>query len=227
MGHDLVRFIDGVIGRPTVVSGLSSGGVLSAWLSAYAKPGQVIGCLYEDPPLFVSEVDTSCGHSIRQGIGPMFALWSKYLGDQWSIGDWDGMIEAAPKELPAWLASLVGLLAGPEPPQNLKEYDPEWGRSFWTGTVGASCRHDQMLSSVKVPVLVTHHFWTIDESTGGLVGALSGEQATRARQLIEATGQPVEFQSFPTMGHSMHGQDPGLFSTTLVEWASGLLTEAQ
>ena len=57
MGNDLVRFIDGVIGRPTIVSGLSSGGVLSAWLSAYAKPGQVRGALYEDPPLFASEVD--------------------------------------------------------------------------------------------------------------------------------------------------------------------------
>lgn len=37
-GGDLVRFIDRVIGRPVVVSGLSSGGVLSAWLSAYAAP---------------------------------------------------------------------------------------------------------------------------------------------------------------------------------------------
>src|SRR5215471_10213241 len=42
MGNDLVRFIDTVIRRPTYVSGLSSGGVLTAWLSAYAKPGQVI-----------------------------------------------------------------------------------------------------------------------------------------------------------------------------------------
>ena len=42
MGNDLVRFIDVVIGRPTVVSGLSSGGVLSAWLSAYAAPGQIV-----------------------------------------------------------------------------------------------------------------------------------------------------------------------------------------
>ena len=84
-----------------------------------------------------------------------------------------------------------------------------------------------MLSSVKVPVLLTHHFWTIDESTGSLVGALSGEQATRARQLIEATGQRVEIQTFPTMGHSMHGQHPGLFSTTLIEWASGLLAETR
>lgn len=91
MGNDLVRFIDIVIGRPVVVSGLSSGGVLSAWLSAYAKPGTVRGCLYEDPPLFASEVNTSCGQSVRQSIGPMFALMSKYLGDQWSIGDWAGM----------------------------------------------------------------------------------------------------------------------------------------
>src|SRR4249920_1530169 len=56
MGDDLVRFIDVVIGRPTIVSGLSSGGVLSAWLSAYAKPGQVRAAVYEDPPLFASEV---------------------------------------------------------------------------------------------------------------------------------------------------------------------------
>ena len=56
MGNDLVRFIDTVIGRATYVSGLSSGGVLAAWLSAYAKPGQVIAALYEDPPLFASEL---------------------------------------------------------------------------------------------------------------------------------------------------------------------------
>ena len=41
MGNDLVRFLDLVVGRPAIVSGLSSGGVLTAWLSAYAKPGQV------------------------------------------------------------------------------------------------------------------------------------------------------------------------------------------
>src|SRR3954465_13537804 len=55
MGNDLVRFIDIVIGRPSFVSGLSSGGVLSACLSAYAKPGQVLAAHYEDPPLWASE----------------------------------------------------------------------------------------------------------------------------------------------------------------------------
>ena len=34
MGNDLVRFLDGAIGRSAIVNGLSSGGVLAAWLSA-------------------------------------------------------------------------------------------------------------------------------------------------------------------------------------------------
>jgi pimeloyl-ACP methyl ester carboxylesterase len=222
MGNDLVRFIDGAIGRPCFVSGLSSGGVLSAWLSAYARPGQVRGACYEDPPLFASETGPACGPSIRQGVGAVFALWSKYLGDQWSVGDWDGMVAAAPRELPAWIAGLFSGQADGEPPQNLKEYDPEWGRAFWTGTVAAGCDHARMLASVKVPVLLTHHFRIVDEATGVLMGALSDLQAARARQLIEAAGQKVEYRSFPQMGHAMHQQDPKLFAATLVEWATKL-----
>src|SRR5580698_9591051 len=155
IGNDLVRFIDLVIGRPTLVSGLSSGGVLTAWLTAYAKPGQVIAAHYEDPPLFGSQVQPPVGPGQRQTIGPMFDLWSTYLGPQWSIGAWDEMGAAAATYLPAHLSFIP---VPPEPPQNLKEYDPEWGRAFWTGSVGASCDHDQMLRSVHVgSVLLTHH----------------------------------------------------------------------
>jgi pimeloyl-ACP methyl ester carboxylesterase len=222
MGNDLVRFIDRAIGRPAVASGLSSGGVLSAWLSAYAKPGQIRGAHYEDPPLFASEVNPACGQSIRQGVGAMFALWSKYLGDQWSVGDWDGMIAAAPRELPAWLAALFSSMGAAEPPQNLREYDPEWARAFWSGTVAASCDHTRMLSSVKVPVLMTHHFRRVDDASGTLMGALSDLQAARARELVTAAGQSFDCKSFPTMGHSMHAQDPRLFTTTLAEWAAKL-----
>ena len=223
IGNDLVRFIAGRIGRPVVVSGLSSGGLMSAWLSAYGLPGSVRGAHYEDPPLFHAEVDTSCGQALRQGVGPMFALWSKYLGDQWTIGDWHGMCEAAPHELPAWLAGLFNAqTAGDEPPQNLKEYDPEWGRAFWTGTVAASCDHARMLASVKVPVLFTHHFRMVDENTGQLMGALSDLQAARARDLITQAGQTCKYRSFPEMGHAMHAEDPELFARTLTEWAASL-----
>ena len=221
MGNDLVRFIAGAIGRPVICSGLSSGGVLSAWLSAYALPGQIRAAVYEDPPLFSSETTPAIGPSIKQSIGGMFALWSKYLGDQWSIGDWTGMRAAGADELPEHLAPLFKAAGRDEPPQNMKEYDPEWGRAFWTGTVAASCDHARMLSVVKRPVLMTHHFRRLD-AQGRLMGAMADVQAEYARALIEKAGAPVTYLSFPTMGHSMHGQDPELFAKTIVEWTSTL-----
>jgi pimeloyl-ACP methyl ester carboxylesterase len=228
-GNDLVRFIDIVIGRPTLVSGLSSGGVLAAWLSAYAKPGQVRGAVYEDPPLFASETEPACGPSIRQGMGPVFAVWSKWLGDQWSVGNWAGALQAMPREVPPVLLGGLAAMAdaqsprpGAEPPQNLKEYDPEWARAFVTGSVGAGCDHAAMLASVRVPVLFTHHFRRIDSATGHLLGAIADHQAHRVRELVEAAGQPFTYRSFPEMPHSMHGSDPELYARIVTEWASSL-----
>jgi pimeloyl-ACP methyl ester carboxylesterase len=219
MGGDLVRFIQGVIGRPAIVSGLSSGGVLAAWLSAYAPPGLVRAAHYEDPPLFASEVSPAYGHSIRQAIGPMFAMWSKYLGDQWSIGAWEAMAANVAEELPPHLA---GFKPAAEPGQALKEYDPEWARAFWSGSVGAACDHARMLKAVKVPVLFTHHFRHVDEASGFVMGAISDLQARQVKALVEGAGQPFDYRSFPQMGHSMHGQDPALFVETLTEWAAGV-----
>jgi pimeloyl-ACP methyl ester carboxylesterase len=239
MGNDLVRFIDAVIGRPTIVSGNSSGGVLAAWLAAYSRPDQIRAAVLEDPPLFASEVNPSCGHSIRQSLGPMFALWNKWLGDQWTVGDWEGMQSAMLKELPQEI--LLGLRhmltrtdeepdgpPGPleDPPQNLREYDPEWARAFWTGQATAACDHARMLSRARTPMLLTHHFHAIHEPTGRLLGAVSDEQVARARELVTAAGQPFEYRSLPTMTHAMHGQDAALFTQTLVDWSSTLESAA-
>jgi pimeloyl-ACP methyl ester carboxylesterase len=220
IGNDLVRFIDLVIKRPTVVSGLSSGGVLSAWLSAYAKPGQVIAALYEDPPLFASQVQPAIGPGIRQCIGPIFDLWSTFLGDQWSIGAWDAMRDGAASRLPEHLRFIP---VPEEPPQNLKEYDPEWGRSFWTGSVAAACDHERMLRSVKVSaVLLTHHMRMTDEASGFLFGAMSDQQAQRVQTLLSGAGVAVEYRSFPDVGHSMHGERPQLYVDTLLDWWKGI-----
>ena len=193
-GNDLVRFIDLVIGRETIVSGLSSGGVLAAWLSAFAKPGQGRAAVGEDPPLFSSQTTPAVGQSIRQGIGPLFALWNKWLGDQWSIGDWAGMMRAFPTEIPPDMLRALSSMSPPDegagppdgPPQNLREYDPEWGKAFTSGSASAACDHATMLAQTKVPVLFTHHFRTVDEQTGRLIGAVSDLQVARARDLVAA-----------------------------------------
>jgi pimeloyl-ACP methyl ester carboxylesterase len=227
IGNDLVRFIDTVIGRPTLVSGLSSGGVLAAWLSAYARPGQIIGAVWEDPPLFSSELTPAYGPAMRQCIGPLWALYAKWLGDQWSVGDWNGLLHAAPSELPGWAAGLFGRMndATAGPPQNLREYDPEWARAFWTGTVTANCDHARMIAAVRVPVLFTHHFRMIDADTGNLIGAISDEQAGHVRRLVTEGGQPFEYRSFPDQPHAMHQADPQLYARTVTDWATSMLAE--
>ena len=51
MTEDLVLFIETVIGKPCVVSGHSSGGILTANIAATA-PQDVLGIVLEDPPFF-------------------------------------------------------------------------------------------------------------------------------------------------------------------------------
>ncbi len=105
-----------------------------------------------------------------------------------------------------------------EPPQDLKEYDPEWGDAFVSGRATASCDHEAMLSHVRVPVLFTHHFHQVDPISGALMGAISDLQVGRVEQLVTDAGQPFTYRSFPQMPHSMHGADPKLYTDTLIEW---------
>jgi pimeloyl-ACP methyl ester carboxylesterase len=218
MGNDLVRFISLVIKRPTFVSGLSSGGVLSAWLSAYSMPDTILGAVYEDPPLFAAELSPAMGQSIRQGAGPMFGMLHKYLGNQWSVGNWQGLRAAADQELPPTFATMFTRKGAAEVPQSIREYDPEWGFAFVSGNVGVNCDHASMLRQVKTPVLFTHHARQINQADGALIGAISDEQARYVEELVTGSGQSFTYLSFPEMPHSMHTADPELFVNTISEW---------
>jgi pimeloyl-ACP methyl ester carboxylesterase len=239
-GADIVRFIAFKVRRPAIVSGCSSGGVITAWLSAYAPPGLVRGAHYEDPPLFASEVSPEVGHSIRQTpLSSMMRLMPNYLGDQWQIGDEEGLGKAQAEHMQAVMTPQIGqamakFMGPPAPPeaagarqQMFKEYDPEWGRAFTSGTVGASCDHARMLAAVKCPVLFTHHFRWTDPKTGWVVGAISDLQAARVRELVSGAGQKITYKSLPEMAHAMHGADPKQFLEILSEWAATLPSEAE
>jgi pimeloyl-ACP methyl ester carboxylesterase len=219
-GNDLVRFIQLVIGRSALVAGNSSGGVLAAWLSAYAPRGLVRAVYLEDPPLFSSEISPACGHGIHQSfVRNLFALRAKYLGDQWSVGDWQGMLDEAPSKLPPQVLAWLG--SSGEPPQNLKEYDPEWARAHLEGTATANCDHEQMLRSVKTPVFLSHHFRSADAPNGApAVGALSDIQASYVRALVEQAGQRFDYRSLSDKPHGLHGAEPGVYVSVLKQWVS-------
>jgi pimeloyl-ACP methyl ester carboxylesterase len=225
MGNDLVRFITFIIKRPVVVAGVSSGGVLSAWLSAYAPPGLVRGAYYEDPALFVSELTPPISPSVRQfAVGKIFGLCVTYLGDQWCVGDWKGLMEASGMP-PSVFKATFG--SETEPQQRLKEYDPEWGRATISGSLSASCDHTQMLSHVKCPVLFTLHSSFNTMMTGTAKEAIINDMIAYTETLIKRTGQPFTFHSFPDKGHLMHTEDPQLYRKTFLDWVNTLPSEAE
>ena len=69
-------------------------------------------------------------------------------------------------------------------------------------------------------MLLTHHFRVVDENTGTLMGALADVQAARVQELLREAGVTVEYRSFPTVAHSMHGTQPDLYVDTLLEWVA-------
>ncbi len=123
IGNDLVRFIDLVIGAPDVRQQAAPRAACCRRGSRLceARPGPRRG-LQRTRRCSPFPVAPATGPGIRQAIGAMFGLWSTYLGDQWSIGDWDGVAVAAPDVLPTWMQA--GFKPPAEPPQTLKEYDP-------------------------------------------------------------------------------------------------------
>jgi hypothetical protein len=70
--------------------------------------------------------------------------------------------------------------------------------------------------------LYTHHFRHVDDDAGYLLGAASDAQAKRVCELVKRAGQPIDYRSFPRMPHSMHGDDPKLFTQLLVEFEAKL-----
>lgn len=220
-GNDVVRFLATVVKRPVIVAGNSSGGVLSAWLAAYAMPGQIRAALLEDPPLFACERNPKHGHSILQAGGPVFKMFNEYLGDQWKVGDWQGFTKAFARFAPQ-AAALRTPLTAPEPPLNIQEYDPEWGRAFYDGTVSQSSPHDQLLASVKVPILLTQHMRVIDPVKGNLIGAISDFQVEQVKRIVEGAGVPFEHMLLADAMHQMHIADPARYVKVLSDWASRL-----
>ncbi|MER7173498.1 alpha/beta hydrolase [Streptomyces mesophilus] len=229
-GADVERFIDLVIQRPTIVAGNSSGGLITAYVAAYSKPGLVRGAILEDPPLFSSQAAPPYGPGMMQTFGPIFQLWAKWLGPQWSVGDWAGMVKAAPEELPAFLHPGIGFMMGdgdpeagasPTPVQHLKEYDPEWAQAWATDTANAGVDHATLLAQVKTPVLLTHHFHMTDPETGQLMGAMTDIQAAQARRLLESTGRPVTFTPLDAP-HTMHEPMAQQYTDVITDWIKTL-----
>jgi pimeloyl-ACP methyl ester carboxylesterase len=225
-GNDLKLFLEQVVKKPAVVSGLSSGGVLAVWLAAYA-PDHVVAVIAEDPPIF-----SSMWPRIRDEkyMTNMFQIAVEYLGNP-NGRDLVGYLShmGVPQEgkdelltIPFPIAQGYATLF--EVTRRLKpnhpfdapflsfelragakffsEYDVDFSRATLDGQLSEGFDPENALRKVKVPMLLLQAKWSRDKNWG-LLGAMDDLDVQKIRSLVK----DLQYAHIDS-GHGIHIGEP-------------------
>lgn len=224
-GKAIVEFIDTAIGQPVILSGHSSGGILAAWVAAYA-PQDVTGVVLEDPPLFEvtpEEMSADAGcfawkDSFEQIHGFLNQSdesdWPTYYAQHgYLFSLFGGLQPKAVEWVAAWRAKHpIGAVkpaliphAWLETFQYVDDYDLLFGEAFYDGTWMSDVNQQDMLESIQCPVVYikanTHY-----GADGVLYAANSDDDASKVQDCI-ASCTTVRIES----GHGIHVEHPTEF----------------
>src|SRR5690554_7849 len=237
MGKDFTWFLEEVIGEPAVVSGHSSGGLLTAWLAANA-PANVLGIVLEDPPFFSTEPGR-CEKTFA-GLGfevihrflnqteetnyTRFFLENTYLQTFFGKG-WQGIKNYADKYmekhpdkplriffLPPSINQAFDLTTG--------LYDLRFGDTFYDCSWFDGFDQAETLARISCPSVLIHTSWSYSDD-GILLAAMSGDDAQRAHRLI-AGNKLINVKS----GHDFHYEKPKKFTRIMLEFLEDLNNKA-
>ena len=214
LGKDMTTFLREIVGKPAIICGNSSGGVLAVWLAAYS-PEWVRGVVCEDPPLFTCEwplIKKTWVYDVfdltansKKGIARIakFLLKSKKI---------------FPNEVKKHLGQIMGkksraLLKG------FLQFDSTFSKAFTNGTAGEGFDHETALAMIKQPLLFLHANWFMIE--GRLLGALSDEEVARVKSLIKGSWTYVKMNC----GHAIPFEKPDDESQEIMNWVDKYLTD--
>lgn len=201
IGEDMVAFIENVVGRPAVVSGNSSGGLIALWL-AVNKSDLVRGIVMEDAPLFSADwpriksefvykvLDKTATHLGAEG-GPDF----RGLFESIQRPTPDGKVRAIPKWLIDVFMWIIKRYEKPGEPLDIpwmprrmrmffklfSTFDPDFSRAWVDGRIYEGLNHEDALERLKIPALMIHADWYRTEK--GLIGAMDDDDAAKALEL--------------------------------------------
>lgn len=230
MGRDLATFLRTVVAEPAFVSGNSSGGLLGIQIANEA-PELVRKLILEDPPLFSSLhprfADTAgydLPHIAHDFLNSDETDFPAYYVSQSAFIDLFG--DLAPTMIRSALAQRAQ-----HPPQPIRwwymppamndmfrvldQYDPRIGEAFYTGAWHTDFDHAEALAALRVPTVLIHANWQLDESGTTMLGAMDAREAARAAELID----DVDFRRVDA-GHAVHFDAPRLYIKILMETAA-------
>lgn len=229
MGQDFVWFIENVIGEPCVVSGHSSGGVLTAWIASNA-PEDVLGIVLEDPPLFsvtAEELENTfamkesfeIGHSFlnqtEEDDYVVYYMQNSYL---WGMfGDQRKLVARSAREyrekhpgkpLKLWYVPYTWLHGT----LYLDNFDLEFSETFYNGTWMEGFDQEATLANIKCPSVYIKAETAYGED-GVLYAANTDEDTAKVHSLIEGN-EMITIKS----GHDIHFEHPDVFTKIIVEF---------
>lgn len=244
-GNDLKHFIQEVIRKPTIVAGLSSGGVLAIWVGANA-PENVLAVVGEDPPIF-----SSVWPRIQEEkfMARNFKLAVEYLGKP-GERDVEGYLsqmgiplegETALLQIPSFLVKFVftlfrinqalrpkRLYDAPFLPfsirvgiKHLSEYDADFSRATLEGDLSRGFSPEETLQRVKCPMLLMRADATRHE-TWGLLGAMDRDDLIRVVMHVE----DLQYVQIPGR-HEIHVVQPQRYINELIRFVDDLREEGK
>lgn len=241
IGPDLAAFLRQVVGRPALVSGSSSGGLLGLWLAANL-PDYVVGLVLEDAPLFSAEMprfrdhDRFVYHGLRHTVEAVGDVQRRDLADYFRGQELPIRNGRRVRRVPDWFVALLSLLIRrfrakhPGQPVELRRlphslrllikslsmFDPDFARAFVDGRFYAGLDHTAALKQISCPLLVLHADWFRDPRWG-LVGAMDGDDAARVQALV-----PRARYKRVAANHVIHYFKPRIFVRELEQFAATL-----
>ncbi len=222
-GNSLIWFVDNIIGGKAVVSGHSSGGLISSYIAAYGGDN-ITGAVLEDPPVFSTEpdhfqqsfayVDTyKVMHDYDQSdkceCWEAYYLRNCYWGKLYMANAMPGLANYAQKYSNRHPDKAVQFFFLPKSInqtfQYVKVYDSAFGKHFYDYTWHAGISHEKLMADINVPTVFIHakDQYSPDEI---LMAASSDEQARRAVGLMKNC-RLVELKS----NHLIHWYHPDVF----------------
>lgn len=235
IGEDYIWFIENVIKRPVIISGHSSGGLLTAWLAANS-PENIRGIVIEDAPFFSTEPGNrentyawidgfKLYHDFTQQNEETDFLkyymersyWKKIFGEKlWKRFTRDVIAyrNSHPNEpvrlfyLPPSINRIWEAITYP--------FDRRFSETFYDYSWFEGFDQAETLSRIKCKTVFIKATSSYDEN-GILLGALRDEDANRVIELIEGS-RKIEIKS----GHDIHYEHPKEFIQILMDFAKEL-----
>ena len=242
IGEDMRAFLTGVVKRPAIVSGNSSGGVIALWCAANV-PELVAGAVLEDAPIFSVEMprfkerDRFVYNGLEHAVKALGDLEHRDLADYFR-GQEMPVSATRTKRFPDWAVNFLSKqikkaeAANPGKPievtawyfprtltilfKSLSMFDPDFARAFVDGRMYQGLDHAEALKKVKCPLLVLHANWHRYEKWG-LVGAMDDDDAARIKQLAPHS----QYKKIPA-NHVIHMYKPKEFTAAIAEFARHL-----